>query len=44
MSLLEFADMLNEMRLGRMSERTVQTFKQLKRPLVYEDGLEVTEL
>ncbi|KAK7960777.1 hypothetical protein PG988_011991 [Apiospora saccharicola] len=40
----EFANMLNEMRLGRISEQTVQTFKQLARPLTFDDGLDVTEL
>ncbi|KUI62559.1 ATP-dependent DNA helicase PIF1 [Cytospora mali] len=39
-----FASMLNEMRLGRISDQTVATFKQLSRPLSFEDGLEVTEL
>lgn len=36
--------MLNEMRLGRISDQTVKTFKSLSRPLEFEDGLEVTEL
>ncbi|KAK6822549.1 hypothetical protein PG987_014094 [Apiospora arundinis] len=40
----DFANMLNEMRLGRISEETVQTFKQLSRPLTFDDGLDVTEL
>ncbi|KJR89896.1 ATP-dependent DNA helicase PIF1 [Sporothrix schenckii 1099-18] len=40
----EFAQMLNEMRLGQISEQTVQTFKSLSRPLQFDDGLEVTEL
>ncbi|OAA60504.1 mitochondrial DNA helicase [Niveomyces insectorum RCEF 264] len=40
----EFAQMLNEMRLGRISEQTVQIFKSLARPLQFNDGLEVTEL
>lgn len=39
-----FASMLNEMRLGRISDQTVMTFKQLSRPLHFDDGLEVTEL
>ncbi|RYP75450.1 hypothetical protein DL771_002335 [Monosporascus sp. 5C6A] len=34
----EFAAMLNEMRLGRISEQTVQAFKRLARPLSTEDG------
>jgi ATP-dependent DNA helicase PIF1 len=36
--------MLNEMRLGRVSEQTVQTFKSLSRPLHFDDGLDATEL
>jgi len=40
----DFAQMLNEMRLGRISEQTVQSFKSLSRPLRFDDGLEVTEL
>ncbi|OHE96061.1 DNA repair and recombination protein pif1 [Colletotrichum orchidophilum] len=39
-----FANMLNEMRLGRISDETVQAFKKLTRPIPAEDGLEVTEL
>ncbi|KAF9877347.1 mitochondrial dna helicase [Colletotrichum karsti] len=39
-----FANMLNEMRLGRISEETVQSFRKLTRPIVSDDGLEVTEL
>lgn len=41
---VEFATMLNEMRLGRISNETVQTFKNLSRPLSLEDGLTATEL
>jgi ATP-dependent DNA helicase PIF1 len=36
--------MLNEMRLGRISDLTVQSFKSMSRPLTFDDGLEVTEL
>jgi len=36
--------MLNEMRLGRISEATVQNFKSLARPLHFSDGLDTTEL
>ncbi|WQF75596.1 Putative AAA+ ATPase domain, DNA helicase Pif1, P-loop containing nucleoside triphosphate hydrolase [Colletotrichum destructivum] len=39
-----FANMLNEMRLGKISEETVQAFRKLTRPIVSDDGLEVTEL
>lgn len=42
--LTVFANMLNEMRLGRITDETVQTFKALSRPLHFNDGLEVTEL
>lgn len=41
---LVFAEMLNEMRLGRISERTIRNFQSLSRPLSFDDGLEVTEL
>ncbi|KAJ2998938.1 hypothetical protein NUW58_g166 [Xylaria curta] len=40
----QFAGMLNEMRLGRISSDTVQTLKDLARPLTFDDGLDVTEL
>lgn len=36
--------MLNEMRLGKISDDTVKTFKDLARPLSFDDGLDVTEL
>jgi ATP-dependent DNA helicase PIF1 len=39
-----FAQMLNEMRLGRISDGTVRSFKSMARPLAFDDGLEVTEL
>ncbi|CAJ2506811.1 Uu.00g079970.m01.CDS01 [Anthostomella pinea] len=39
-----FAGILNEMRLGRISDDTVQTFKDLSRPLGFDDGLSYTEL
>jgi len=44
MHLLEFAEMLNEMRLGRISDRTVTNFQSLCRPLSFDDDIEVTEL
>lgn len=40
----EFASMLNEMRLGRVSQKTVDAFRQLSRPLNFNDDLEATEL
>ncbi|KAI1869650.1 uncharacterized protein JN550_005631 [Neoarthrinium moseri] len=40
----DFANILNEMRMGRVSEQTVQTFRALSRPLHFDDGLTATEL
>lgn len=40
----EFAQMLNEMRLGKIGDQTVRNFQALSRPLRFDDGLEVTEL
>jgi ATP-dependent DNA helicase PIF1 len=40
----EFARMLNEMRLGKLSQETVTTFQKLGRPLQYSDGIQATEL
>jgi ATP-dependent DNA helicase PIF1 len=40
----QFARMLNEMRLGKMSPATVREFKSLSRPLKVVDELEATEL
>jgi ATP-dependent DNA helicase PIF1 len=39
-----FAEMLNEMRLGKISPRTIEAFKKLSRPLDFHDALEATEL
>ncbi len=39
-----FAGMLNEMRVGRLTEQSISTFRGLSRPIVYEDGLDATEL
>ncbi|RBR09823.1 uncharacterized protein FIESC28_09702 [Fusarium coffeatum] len=39
-----FANMLNEMRLGRITEDTVRAFKRLERPLEFTDGLGAAEL
>ncbi|OLN81460.1 ATP-dependent DNA helicase PIF1 [Colletotrichum chlorophyti] len=39
-----FANMLNEMRLGKISDESVRIFKTLERNIVSDDGLEVTEL
>lgn len=40
----QFASMLNEMRLGKMSAETIREFKKLSRPLNFQDELEATEL
>ena len=40
----EFASMLNEMRLGKISTRTIEAFRNLSRPLNFHDALEATEL
>jgi ATP-dependent DNA helicase PIF1 len=40
----EFVDMLNEMRFGRLSDKSIAKFKALSREIVYEDGLSATEL
>lgn len=40
----EFAGMLNEMRLGKLSPRSIDIFKSLARPLDFHDSLEATEL
>lgn len=40
----EFAAMLNDMRLGKLTPPTIQAFKGLSRPLDFNDSLEATEL
>lgn len=40
----EFAAMLNEMRLGKISPQTIEAFRKLSRPLDFQDSLEATEL
>ena len=40
----EFAEMLNEMRLGKITPRTIEAFRKLSRPLDFHDALEATEL
>ena len=39
-----FIDMLNEMRFGTLSSKSIQSFKQLSRSIEYEGGLVPTEL
>ncbi|RQM06270.1 hypothetical protein DH86_00001077, partial [Scytalidium sp. 3C] len=36
--------MLNEMRLGKISDETVRAFRKLNRKLDFDDSLEATEL
>lgn len=40
----EFANMLNEMRIGNITEKTVNAFKALSRPLTFNDGIEGAQL
>ncbi|KKA29313.1 hypothetical protein TD95_002384 [Thielaviopsis punctulata] len=40
----QFANMLNEMRLGRISDQTVQAFRALSRELKFSEGPETTDL
>ncbi|EGX90812.1 DNA repair and recombination protein pif1 [Cordyceps militaris CM01] len=40
----EFARMLNEMRLGKITDETVRAFKALERPLKFDDGVDSAEL
>ena len=36
--------MLNEMRLGKLSPKSIEAFRALNRPLKFEDDFEATEL
>lgn len=36
--------MLNEMRFGNLTDKSVTRFKSLARPIFYDDGIEPTEL
>ena len=40
----EFVDMLNEMRYGELSDRSIKRFESLSRDILYEDGIQPTEL
>ncbi|OAA79623.1 DNA repair and recombination protein pif1 [Akanthomyces lecanii RCEF 1005] len=40
----DFARMLNEMRLGKITDETVEAFKALERPLNFDDGVDSAEL
>ncbi|KAL2075527.1 hypothetical protein VTL71DRAFT_470 [Oculimacula yallundae] len=39
-----FANMLNEMRLGKITDATIAAFRKLSRPVAHENGLAATEL
>lgn len=39
-----FANMLNDMRLGKITDDTVRAFRKLSRKIQYDDDLEATEL
>ena len=39
-----FANMLNEMRLGRLTPASINTFRSLSRPLNFKDAIDATEL
>jgi ATP-dependent DNA helicase PIF1 len=36
--------MLNEMRLGKITDDTIRAFRKLSRRIEYEDSLDATEL
>lgn len=40
----DFVEMLNELRLGRLSHNSIKKFRSLDRDLQFDDGLEPTEL
>jgi len=44
LTISAFVDMLNEMRFGNLSTKSIQTFKRLSREIEYDDGLGPTEL
>lgn len=39
-----FANMLNEMRLGKLTQESIRAFQRLNRPMNFEDEVEATEL
>lgn len=43
-SVVEFVDMLSSMRIGQLTPQLITRFKQLSRPLVYDDGIEASVL
>ena len=44
LTIVVFANMLNEMRLGKLTPKSVEAFRALNRPLSFADDFEATEL
>lgn len=44
MSFLAFVDMLNGMRFGHLDQATIIKFRNLSRPVKYDDDIEPTDL
>lgn len=44
LTIAVFANMLNEMRLGRLTPKSIEAFRALNRPLSFADDFEATEL
>lgn len=44
LTIVVFANMLNEMRLGRLTPKSINAFRALNRPLSFADDFEATEL
>ena len=42
--VVEFVDMLNEMRFGKLSDNSIAKFKSLSRAVQFDDGIAPTEL
>lgn len=42
--IVDFVDMLNEMRFGKLSNKSIAKFKSLSRPIEFDDGIAATEL
>lgn len=42
--LIEFVDMLTEMRFGKLSNKSIAKFKSLSRAVAFDDGIAATEL
>ena len=44
LTVVVFANMLNEMRLGRLTQKSIDAFRAMNRPLSFADDHEATEL